>query len=79
MKYLLDVNVLLAMSYEPHVHHVRVDQWLKQCRIIHGAALMLATSRIIHSRSTSPASLPKRSFAFRRRTTRRPREAAGYG
>lgn len=38
MKYLLDVNVLLAMYYVPHVHHTRVDHWLRQCRIIYGAA-----------------------------------------
>ena len=46
MKYLLDVNVLLAMFYVPHVHHSRVDQWLQQCRIIHGSALTLTTSPI---------------------------------
>ena len=46
MKYLLDVNVLLAMFYVPHLHHSRVDQWLQQCRIIHGSALTLATSPI---------------------------------
>ena len=33
MKYLLDVNVLLAMSYEPHVHHAHVGP---------GAALALS-------------------------------------
>ena len=46
MKHLLDVNVLLAMYYVPHVHHKRVDHWLRQCRIIYGAALTLATSPI---------------------------------
>jgi len=28
--YLLDVNVLLAMKYETHVHHARTMNWLKE-------------------------------------------------
>jgi predicted nucleic acid-binding protein len=28
MTYLLDVNVLLAMSYVKHVHHDRAEQWV---------------------------------------------------
>jgi predicted nucleic acid-binding protein len=28
MIYLLDVNVLLAMSYAKHVHHTRAERWL---------------------------------------------------
>ena len=60
MKYLLDVNVLLAMSYEPHVHHARVDHWLRQCRLIYGATLALATSPITELGFVRIASGPAR-------------------
>ena len=30
MMLLLDVNALLAMSYEEHIHHVRVDAWVSK-------------------------------------------------
>jgi predicted nucleic acid-binding protein len=32
MRYLLDVNVLLAMRYEKHVHYARVDRWVAHAR-----------------------------------------------
>jgi uncharacterized protein len=46
VRYLLDVNVLLAMRYEAHVHHVRVARWLDDLRFIHAEVLHLATSPI---------------------------------
>ena len=46
MRYLLDVNVLLAMRYEAHAHHVRVSNWLREKRFIHSESLRLATSPI---------------------------------
>jgi predicted nucleic acid-binding protein len=30
VNYLLDVSVLLALCYEPHVHHDRAEQWLNE-------------------------------------------------
>ena len=35
MIYLLDVNVLLAMSYAEHVHHARARNWLDKRRALH--------------------------------------------
>jgi predicted nucleic acid-binding protein len=32
MRYLLDVNALLAMHYQEHVHYARVDAWATQLR-----------------------------------------------
>ena len=29
MKYLLDVNALVALGHTQHVHHVRAERWLK--------------------------------------------------
>ena len=36
MIFLLDVNVLLALSYEDHVHNARVRQWVVQLAAEHG-------------------------------------------
>jgi predicted nucleic acid-binding protein len=33
MIYLLDVNVLLALGYEEHVHHPRAEQWLNTLQL----------------------------------------------
>jgi predicted nucleic acid-binding protein len=33
MKYLLDVNALLALCYEKHVHHIRTERWLGDLEI----------------------------------------------
>ena len=30
MMFLLDVNALIAMQYQKHVHHARVDAWASQ-------------------------------------------------
>jgi uncharacterized protein len=38
MIFLLDVNVLLAMSYRVHVHNERVLQWVSQLAAEHGQA-----------------------------------------
>lgn len=46
MTYLLDVNVLLALGYEHHVHHERSSQWLESLRSSHGESLILATCAI---------------------------------
>jgi predicted nucleic acid-binding protein len=46
VRYLLDVNVLLAMRYEAHAHHDRVSSWLREKRFIHSNSLRLATSPI---------------------------------
>lgn len=32
MIYLLDINVLLAMAYKKHVHHLRAEWWLEDLR-----------------------------------------------
>jgi predicted nucleic acid-binding protein len=34
--FLLDVNVLLAMRYDDHVHSARVDRWVSQLAVEHG-------------------------------------------
>ncbi len=35
MKFLLDVNALLAMKYTNHVHYERVDRWVTQLEAEH--------------------------------------------
>lgn len=43
--YLLDVNVLLALGYEEHVHHLRAEDWLNAQHAA-GAWTALATCSI---------------------------------
>ncbi len=46
MKYLLDVNALLALGYERHEFHARVTAWIVATRQAEGADLILATCSI---------------------------------
>jgi uncharacterized protein len=45
MIYLLDVNVLLALGYEEHVHHPRAEQWFNTLQMAANSAT-LATCAI---------------------------------
>jgi uncharacterized protein len=44
--YLLDVNVLLALRYQDHVHHERASHWLESLQPKHGETPALATCAI---------------------------------
>lgn len=46
MSYLLDVNVLLAMYYAKHMHHLRVSLWLKLVRSRYPGRLRFSTCSI---------------------------------
>ncbi|MEJ1963518.1 MAG: VapC toxin family PIN domain ribonuclease [Gammaproteobacteria bacterium] len=67
--YLLDVNILLAMQYHEHVHHLRVDAWATQlqaereqgkvvfatCPITELGFVRIASGKAGHSPSVSSA------------------------
>jgi predicted nucleic acid-binding protein len=62
--YLLDVNVLLAMAYEAHVHHTLVWTWLDRQRTWHAPShVKLATCAITELRFIRIASGPTRLAA----------------
>lgn len=46
MTHLLDVNVLLALHYVKHVHHVRVLNWSRAIKRAAGNEPMIATCSI---------------------------------
>lgn len=47
MKYLLDINVLLAFWYEHHVHSARVAQWVRLIKTIETDQPPFATCAIV--------------------------------
>jgi hypothetical protein len=48
--YLLDVNVLLALRYESHIHHQRASRWLEELRSGERQDLILASCAITEGR-----------------------------